>query len=174
MSGARQDIIDLVNLYGIAMDSQRWELFEAIFTDYVDADYGPGSHWRGLADFRRDFAAFHAPFDATQHMMTTHVVRLHGEQAHCLTYGSWRLVRHAAQGGPLWDGTGWYDDELVLTHAGWRIRKRVCRVIFATGNPRVKETLPGVTFEDTSFSLRDEDRGGQVMLLRALDAREGP
>lgn len=24
--------------------------------------------------------------------------------------GGWRLVRNAADGNPLWDGTGWYDD----------------------------------------------------------------
>jgi hypothetical protein len=178
MSSNREDIIQLLNLYGLAMDSQRWDMFDQLFTDYVDADYGPGSHWTSLAQFKADFSAFHAGFDATQHMMTTHVVRVSGDVAHAMTYGSWRLVRHAAAGalgetGPLWDGTGWYEDELVKLHAGWRIRKRVCRVIWATGNPLVKQTIPGVHFEDTTYSLRAESEAGRVAVLNAIDAREG-
>ena len=28
----REDIIELINLYGFAMDTQRWDLFDRIFT----------------------------------------------------------------------------------------------------------------------------------------------
>ena len=38
-------ITQLVNLYGLAVDSQRWELFDRIFATDVDADYGPASRW---------------------------------------------------------------------------------------------------------------------------------
>ena len=178
MSSDREEIIQLINLYGLAMDSQRWDLFDQLFTEYVDADYGSGSHWTSLGQFKADFGAFHAAFDATQHMMTNHIVRISGEVAYAMTYGSWRLVRYsagdgAAEGGPLWDGSGWYDDGLVKTHAGWRIRKRVCRVIWATGNPKVKQTLPDVSFEDTVYNLRAEAEAGRVSILHAIDAREG-
>jgi len=174
---AHDQIIQVINLYGLAMDTQRWDLFDQVFTEHVDADFGPGVHWTSLARFKADFAAFHAPFDATQHVMTNHNVRVLGDVAHALTYGAWRLVRRAAAeadgGDPLWDGTGWYDDELVRTHAGWRIRKRVCRVVWWTGNPKVKETLPGVVFEDIRDSLRDEERAGRLGFVTALDARQG-
>ncbi|WAJ45369.1 nuclear transport factor 2 family protein [Mycobacterium sp. Aquia_216] len=50
------EITQLVNLYGLAVDSQRWQLFGRIFAADVAAD-----------------------------------------------------------GNPLWDGTGWYDDALVRT-----------------------------------------------------------
>ena len=170
---AHDQIIQVLNLYGLAVDTQRWDLFDMVFTDYVDADFGPGVHWTDLAQFKADFAAFHAPFDATQHSMTNHNVRVLGEVAHALTYGAWRLVRKAAEGGPLWDGSGWYDDELVRTHAGWRIRKRVARVIWWTGNPKVKETLPGVVFEDIRDSLRDEAAAGRLGFLNAVDDRAG-
>ena len=170
---AHDQIIQVVNLYGLAVDTQRWDLFDQVFTEHVDADFGPGVHWTDLARFKADFAAFHDPFDATQHVMTNHNVRVQGEVAHALTYGAWRLVRKAAVGGPLWDGTGWYDDELVLGHAGWRIRKRVCRVVWWTGNPRVKETLPGVVFEDIRDALRSEGAAGRLGFLNAVDARQG-
>jgi hypothetical protein len=172
-----EDIIGRINLYGFAVDTQRWDLFDDVFSDYVDADFGGSAHWTNLAGFKADFAAFHAPFDATQHVMTNHQVRVLGDHAHSFAYGAWRLIRHAAvnsaQDGPLWDGTGWYDDEWVRTHAGWRIRKRVCRVVWSTGNDRVKETIPGVVFEKVHDSLRDEAQAGRLAFLNAVDARDG-
>ncbi len=104
------DIIQLINLYGLAVDSQRWELFDRIFTGDVEADFSETAHWRDLSTFKRDFAAFHDPFDTTQHTMLNPMVHVDGDRANALTYGTWRLVRKAADGNPLWDGSGWYDD----------------------------------------------------------------
>ncbi len=168
----REQIIDLINLYGLAMDSQRWDLFDRIFTEHCDADYGPTAHWTDRAQFKTDFGAFHEHFDATQHVMTNHLVAVGAGRANSLTYGMWRLIRHEAAGyhpaGPLWDGSGWYDDEWVRTNGGWRIAKRVCRVVWATGNPGVQELFEGVKFELEPASLRDEGRAGQLAYLTAI------
>ena len=164
----RDRIIEKLNLYALAVDAQRWDLFDRIFTLHCDADYGTSSHWTDREQFKADFAAFHAPFDATQHMMMNHQVSLEADRANTLTYGSWRLVRHAAEGDPLWDGTGWYDDEWVRTQSGWHIARRVCRVIWFTGNEKVKETIPGVTFEDERTTLRTEGQAGRLSFLRAI------
>jgi hypothetical protein len=64
------------------------------------------------------------------------------------------LVRKAADGGPLWDGTGWYDDTLVHSPGGWRICGRICRITWWTGNPSVNEGIPGVKFDLTTTVLR--------------------
>ncbi len=74
-------IMQLLNLYGLAVDSQRWELFDRIFATDVDADYGATSHWTDREQLEADFAAFHAPFDSTQHTMSTHVVHVDGDWA---------------------------------------------------------------------------------------------
>jgi len=161
-------IIQLVNLYGLAMDTQRWELFDRIFTDDVDADYSAAAHWRDLKSFKADFAAFHDPFDSTQHCMMNHVVNVRGDTAQAFTYGTWRLVRRAAEGSPLWDGSGWYDDALVRTAAGWRIKHRVCRVVYWTGNPLVNEAIPGVKFDLQSIVLRREAAAGRVGFINAM------
>ncbi len=92
----REDIVELINLYGFAMDTQRWDLFDRIFTEDVDADYGPTSHWTNRAQFKSDFGSFHELFDATQHVMTNHLVKVDGDRAASHTYGAWRLIRHAA------------------------------------------------------------------------------
>ena len=169
---ARNDIIQKLNLYGFAVDTQRWDLFDQLFTHSVDADFGGSAHWTSLTQFKADFAAFHAPFDVTQHVMTNHQVRVDGDSARSFTYGAWRLIRHAAEGaeghGPLWDGTGWYDDLWAKTKHRWLITQRVCRVVWSTGNDRVKETIPGVVFENVYDSLKDEAAAGRLGFLTAL------
>jgi hypothetical protein len=163
-------IIEIINLYGVAVDSQRWDLFDRIFTSDVEADFSATAHWRDLASFKRDFAVFHDPFDSTQHAMANHLVEVNRDSAHALTYGSWRLIREAAEGGPLWDGTGWYDDALVRTAEGWRIRHRVCRIVGAIGNPKVNETIPEVRFELNTTVLRGEADRARVGYLKAIGA----
>ena len=59
-------IIQIVNLYGFAVDTQRWDLFDRIFTKDVEADFSATAHWTDLESFKRDFAAFHDPFDSTR------------------------------------------------------------------------------------------------------------
>lgn len=164
----REEIVQLINLYGLAMDTQRWDLFDRVFTETVDADYGPTSHWTDRDSFKRDFGAFHAVFDATQHMMTNHLVTVDGDTASAHTYGAWRLIRHAAGTPPCWDGTGYYDDSLVRTADGWRIARRVCRVVYWNGNPRVQTPSDDIVFQLDLVSLRDEGASGRLDYLKAI------
>jgi hypothetical protein len=164
----REDIIELINLYGFAMDTQRWDLFDRIFTEDVDADYGPTSRWSDRTRFKSDFGSFHELFDATQHVMTNHLVKVDGDKAASHTYGSWRLIRHAAGEPPVWDGTGWYDDQWVRQPEGWRISKRVCGVVYWTGNPRVQTPLDDIAFKLDLVSMREEAREGRLNFLKAI------
>lgn len=161
-------ITQLINLYGFAVDSQRWDLFDQIFTEDVEAHFSESAHWLDRASFKRDFAAFHSPFDNTQHCMMNHVVNVDGDTASALTYGTWRLVRKATDGNPLWDGSGWYDDSLKRTPDGWRIYRRICRVVWFTGNPSVNETIPGVKFDLQTSSLRTEVAAGSNDFFASL------
>jgi len=161
-------VSSLVNLYGLAIDTQRWDLFDEIFTEDVFANYSESATWRDLATFKRDFAAYHDPFDGTQHTMTNIQWRFAGDTARAVTYGHWRLVRYGVPGGDFWEGQGWYEDELVRRDAGWRIRHRVCRIIWWGGNPNVNETTPGVKFELGVTSLRREADEGRFKFLSAL------
>lgn len=164
----REDIVALINLYGLAMDTQRWDLFDRIFTEDVDADYGATSHWTNRAQFKADFGSFHELFDATQHVMTNHLVEVAGDTAHAHTYGAWRLIRHAAGDPPVWDGTGYYDDRLVRTAQGWRIDRRVCRVVYWTGNPRVQTPMEELEFQLDLVSPRREATEGRLEFLKAI------
>jgi len=166
-----QSIIGIINLYGFAVDTQRWDLFDRIFTADVEADFSKSAHWHDLQQFKSDFAVFHDPFDSTQHAMSSHLVNVSGDSAQAFSYGTWRLIRKGIEGGDFWEGTGWYDDILVRTAAGWRIKHRVCRVVWWGGNPIVQEAIPGVKFELHSVALRREGADGRVNYLKAIAPR---
>jgi hypothetical protein len=159
-------IIQVINRYGLAMDTRRWDLFDGIFTADVELEY-PGSKWSELAKFKIDFAAAHEKFDATQHAMMNHLVEVTGETATAFTYCSWRLICRGTPGGDFLEGMAWYDDALVRTAAGWRILRRHCRILWADGNPAAtgaKEVMPWDV-------LRVEAAEGRVGYLEAVTAR---
>jgi len=166
------DIIEVLNLYAFALDAQQWNLFDLIFTEDVTADFGPaGALWTDLVSFKRAFAAFHSTLDNQQHQMMGHLVHVEGDTAHTFTYGNWLLVREAAEGGSSWLGTGWYDDELVRTNRGWRIKRRVCRLVSWTGNPAVPEPNIGQVPVMTTHVLSSHCEEGKVGFLKAILAQ---
>jgi len=162
-------IIEVMNLYGFALDAQAWDLFDRIFTQDIKAEFGPaGAVWSDLATFKRAFAAFHSTLDNHQHTMMGHLVHVDGDKAYAFSYGNWLLVREAAKGGPQWLGTGWYDDELVRSDQGWRIRRRVCRLLSWTGNPLVPEPNYQQTPVMTTNALFKHVKEGKVGYFNAI------
>lgn len=163
-------ITNLVNLYAVAVDTQRWVLFDQVFTPDVAADFGGPAAWTGLDPLKQAFAAIHAPFRATMHVTTNHHVAAAGERATCLSYVHGRFFRDVAEGGDMFESGGWYDDELRLTGHGWRIARRACRTTWWGGNPLVLQTSPEVNVEHALHSLRDEAAGGRLGHLRQRQA----
>jgi 3-phenylpropionate/cinnamic acid dioxygenase small subunit len=150
-------IIQILNLYALALDSHQWDLFERIFTDDVRAEFGPASAaWPDRAALVSAFDDFHRTLDGHQHTMMGHLVHVEGDKAYAFTYGNWLLIRHAAEGGPTWHGTGWYDDELVRTDEGWRIKHRISRLISYSGNPDVPQPVGDQTPDHTGHVIADE------------------
>jgi hypothetical protein len=151
-------ITQLVNLSGPAVDCQRWQLFDRIFTADVDADYGATSHWMDREQFKGDFAAFHAPFDSTQHTMSTQRgPRRRGPGAQLLQ----RRLAPAAQGRRRQPSLG--PHRLVRRHPFAHPR-------------RLADHAPGVPHHlvDRLSARRRNDPGGEVrtghVLRRAADA----
>ena len=45
----KAEILEVLNLYGFALDAHQWQLFDLIFTQDVIAEFGPaGAAWKGL------------------------------------------------------------------------------------------------------------------------------
>ena len=165
----KTNVIAVLNLYALAVDTQRWDLFNDAFTEDVHADFGGAAVWTTLATLKRDFAAIHSPFNATQHVTTNHNVTIHGDTAHSLSYVHGRFIRQVP-GGNMFESTGWYDDRLVKTRGEWRIVHRVCRMVWWGGNPKVLETVEGIKVEHKLDSLSAEATAGRLAYLRAIAA----
>lgn len=161
-------VMTAVNTYPVAVDSLQWALFDRVFTADVVADFGGAAMWTDLESMKRDFHTIHAPFKTTQHFTGNHVVAVNGDEAHCFSYVRARFVRPISGAEEVYEAQGWYDDALVRTSAGWRIRHRVTRSSWTGGNPKVLETMPGVAGEQVLTPLSTEARAGNVMLINAL------
>ncbi len=165
----KAEIIEVLNLYGLALDAHQWDLFDLVFTEDITAEFGPaGAAWQGLANFKRSFAEFHKGLDNHEHTMMGHLVHVDGDTAHTFSYGNWVLIRDAAEGGSTWTGTGWYDDELVRTDQGWRIRHRVCKLVSWTGNPLVPEPNAEHNPDMDTNILREHVDAGKIGYLTAI------
>ncbi|HEX4058179.1 MAG TPA: nuclear transport factor 2 family protein [Galbitalea sp.] len=165
----KAQISEIINLYGLALDAHRWDLFDQIFADDVVAEFGPaGTEWVGLPVLVAAFKDFHEQLDNHQHTMSSELVHIDGDRAWAFSYGVWLLVRKAAGEDPNWTGTGWYDDELVRTDRGWRIKHRVCRLVSWTGNPAVSSPERAHNPDMGTNVLRDHARDGRIGYLNAL------
>ena len=168
MSSDREQLTHIINLYGFAVDTQDFDLFDQIFTPDVDCKYNEQAVWKGLDNFKSDFVSYHDPFDGTHHIMYSHLIDVQGDEANCVTYAHWRLYRKGVPGGDFWEGNGWYDDHAVRTKDGWRIDKRLCKIIWWGGNPMVNNTDPNVSFDLPVTSLRAERLKGDVWFYNAI------
>lgn len=168
----KAEIIEILNLYGFALDAQAWDLFDLVFSDDVEADFGPaGAAWSGLTDFKRSFAEFHATLDNHQHTMMGHLVHVEGDKAYAFSYGNWLLVRESTKDGPAWLGTGWYDDELVRTAKGWRVKHRICRLVSWTGNPFVPVPNAEHKPDMKTNILHEHVAAGKVRFFKAITGK---
>ncbi len=164
-------VIGTLNLYAFATDSQRWDLFDRIFTEDVLADFGEGIVWTDRASFKTAFEAIHKPFDVTQHATTNHVVTVNGDTANAVCYVHARMVRRGLAGGEFFETTGWYDDVLVRTPDGWRIKHRVSRSNWYGGNLNVLMT-EGNTLEGMPLlTTRQHADAGKLMFYKALTGK---
>lgn len=77
--------------------------------------------------------------DCSQHVLGSHLVEVHGDEGRSRCYFVAQHVRAAAPGGAHWVVAGKYEDDVVRTPGGWRIKHRVLTSIWTEGNPDVFE-----------------------------------
>lgn len=155
-------VTNVINLYAMALDSHRYDLFEAVFTDDVRCDFGGGAAWSDRASLVAAFEQIHAAFSAHQHMVTGHTIVIDDDRARCLSYVNARFRRVVDGKDALFDSTGWYDDRLVRTAAGWRIDDRISRMVTAAGDAGVMQAMPDVDTAFSLLSLADEAQAGRI------------
>jgi hypothetical protein len=128
----RQAIIELTTAYCWALDTRSWVDLDDVFTPTATAELG--GTYSGIEAIKERVSTVLTPLDASQHMVSTHQVRVHGDRATGRCYLQAQHVRADAAGGPTLLVGGHYADELVRTGDGWRIVDRVLTVVWTDGN----------------------------------------
>ena len=130
----RLAITDTVIAYATAIDTRDWPMFEALFTPDAVWEYragderhtGPGR----IADRVRPTVEH---LDATQHLLTNHVVAIDGDTAKHTCY---YLAQHL-RAGKRFLAAGRYDDELRRVNGRWLIAARALISTWAEGDPGI-------------------------------------
>ncbi|GAA0253083.1 nuclear transport factor 2 family protein [Cryptosporangium japonicum] len=118
------EIVELFGRYADLADQKKYdELPGLVFTDPVTLDFesvaGIAPMTLPLADYVEILRASFAPFLATHHAITGHVVTLDGDRASA--HAHVRAEHWLPGEGPdRWLVVGFYDNEAVRTADGWR------------------------------------------------------
>ena len=134
-------IVALLNRYATALDTRNWDLLAGCFTKDATFDYPVIrllSGNRAFAEFMRQ--AFDG-LDATQHIVTNHVVVLKAGEVQATSYFQAQHYRAGAAGGSTFTAGGRYHDRLVQERRVWKNRNRVAERMWTSGNAALRSNL---------------------------------
>ncbi len=121
----RAQIADVLIRYATGIDQKDWTLFRSCWTDRIDVDYHQLGTFTDPDAFTEVMAQVHGPMGPTYHRMGNVVIDVDGDRATVRSYVHAVLMLRPDDGENWIDAVGHYDDELVRTGDGWRIRRRV-------------------------------------------------
>lgn len=131
----RLAILDLTIRYAWAIDSRSWSQLDDVFAPDATAELTDPLSSRDAIKERVRRAL--EPLDASQHFVSNHRVRVHGDSGFCECYVLAQHVRRSTPGSRTYIVGGRYEDRLVRTSQGWRIAHRKLVVDWTEGNPAV-------------------------------------
>lgn len=136
----RLAIVDLLHRYATGLDSKDWAKLASVFTDDGVADYGAlGGVNAGPAAIVALCSGALGGLDASQHIIANEVIEVDGDRATARCYFQAQHVFKGAEGGDNFLVGGTYEDEIVRTPEGWRIKHRTLIPTWMDGNPVVFE-----------------------------------
>jgi len=118
-----QEITAVLTRYATGIDRRDWTLFQTCFTDDARTDYGTFGRWESAAQITAFMQQAHAGMGHTLHRLSNFVISAQEHSAIARTYVD-ALLMPGGAGGEAHRGIGFYDDELVKTEQGWRIKFR--------------------------------------------------
>jgi len=127
----RAELIELLGRYADIADQKDFtDLPRVVFTDPLTLDFSAVADippmTTPLADYLETLRTAFAPYTATHHVITGHVVTLDGDNAtiHAHVRAEHWVPDELAAGGPnRWLVVGFYDNEAVRTADGWRLSR---------------------------------------------------
>jgi ketosteroid isomerase-like protein len=133
-----QAIRDLQVAYTYAIDSGDYENLDRIFTADAVGDYDRAGLVEGVEAIKALCRQALEPLTAAQHLNANHLVNISGDEATASCYLTVHLYREDTPGGDHLKMGGRYDDQLVRTDKGWRIKHRKLTLLWSDGNPEVR------------------------------------
>ncbi|NNE72492.1 MAG: nuclear transport factor 2 family protein [Acidimicrobiales bacterium] len=135
----RSAIIDLTARYCWALDQKNWADLDHVFTPDATADLGRGGQ-KSRDEIVARIRSSLDPLDDSQHMVSTHAITIDGDTATSRCYLHAQHVLHGTPGGELFVAAGRYEDDLIRTADGWRIKHRALTIMWTDGNRAVMES----------------------------------
>ncbi|MFI2234311.1 nuclear transport factor 2 family protein [Nocardia testacea] len=137
----RLDIIDTCTRMAWHTDHREWAALEQVFADRVTLDYtGLNGGEPVVLTPPQITAAWRdtlGGFEATQHLLTNHLVDIDGDTAVCTASFQATHRGNDEFGASLWTLGGSYRFDLVRVAGGWRIRGLVMTPVWGDGNRRL-------------------------------------
>jgi hypothetical protein len=121
--------------YASGVDSRDWGLLRTCFTEDFVGEFGPAGTWHGPDEVIAYMDAGSKTGGASLHRMTNIVIKGGPESATARSYVD-AVVMPKEQGGPGFHSIAYFDDVLVRTPAGWRIKHRSMTRVKFTENGR--------------------------------------
>jgi 3-phenylpropionate/cinnamic acid dioxygenase small subunit len=140
----RLEIRELLDRYASIVDQRRWDALLEVFTPDAEVDYtSTGGKKGALEPVMEWLARALAPWPLNLHCVTNASIELDGDRARSRCYFQAPMGRMRPGGGQeIVTNAGWYDDDLVRTAAGWRIRRRICTQTMMLGSLPPGYTIP--------------------------------
>ena len=130
------EIQQVLSTYAIALDSRSPELLLSCFTE--DAELALGGMPKSSPAAYVEICKQTLPdLDATQHAISTPLIRLDGDTASSRCYFNAQHARNSLRPDALFLIAGTYDDDWKRTADGWRITRRLGTPSWCEGNPAV-------------------------------------
>ena len=136
-------IRDVLHRYALGLDRHDAEMVRACFAEDVEAEYGGHALPRGVDNVLRLVAGAGGFVSTMHHVGTTVVTKLTEHTAETEQYAITYLLAREAGGHVLTTRGVHYSDIFRRTDSGWRIARRVHRVLWSTrGEATASPPLP--------------------------------
>lgn len=148
------EINQVIQRYGKALDQKEYDLLNKVFAEDAKLVYLLGEQLIKLSFAESDnlFKEFLTKCFWTSHLISCPVIELDGDTAESRSHVTATHIQVKNDGSRnIWIVSGAYEDELVRTTTGWRIKKRIANAPYEEGEFQME----GVK-EFKSYPLVDE------------------
>ncbi|MFG2291137.1 nuclear transport factor 2 family protein [Streptomyces sp. NPDC048595] len=139
----RYAIIETCDRMGWHTDRHEWDKATALFTHKVLLDYtsllGGTPVTLTATELIDSWVAVLGGYDASQHLMTNHLVTLDGDTAECTASFQATHRLENPLGSPLWRIGGTYRFHLVRSGDNWKIDELAMSILWAEGNKNIAD-----------------------------------